>query len=286
MMMLQLFHHIHFIIPTMLYFSNDVVKTDNVQGTSSEQTNQQHNFYNLPYVASNYTANVTYQIGTHAFLHCKIQQLGNRSVSWVRVDNQNIISVDRESYIASERYIPYLKETSNQWSLQIKFVEPQDAGLYECQVAVEPKVSSRIQLYVTVPVTEITGDSDRYVKAGSNVTLTCIVSAYVEPPRFIIWYQDATKILAENYRGTIREEKKFNDTSPISISKLTIPSTKKMDSGNYTCSPTNADSATISLHVINSAESASAVTSSGCTHGFYVKVYGLFLVILLSCQHT
>lgn len=70
----------------------------------------------------------------------------------------------------------------------------------------------------TVPVTAILGDSDRYVKAGSNVTLTCIVSAYMDAPRFIIWYQDATKILAESYRGIIMEEKKFNDTSQISVS--------------------------------------------------------------------
>lgn len=55
----------------------------------------------------------------------------------------------RESYIANGRYIPYLKETSSQWSLQIKFVEPKDAGLYECQVAMEPKVSSRVRLFVT-----------------------------------------------------------------------------------------------------------------------------------------
>lgn len=39
-----------------------------------------------------------------------------------------------ESYITNGRYIPYLKETSSQWSLQIKFVEPKDAGLYECQI--------------------------------------------------------------------------------------------------------------------------------------------------------
>lgn len=73
-------------------------------------------------------------------------------------------------------------------------------------------------LLSSVPVTEITGDSDRYVKAGSNVTLTCIVSAYIDAPRFIIWYQDATKILPENYRGVITEEKKFNNSSPISVS--------------------------------------------------------------------
>lgn len=85
------------------------------------------------------------------------------------------------------------------------------------------KINSNFILYApnththTVPVTEITGDSDRYVKAGSNVTLTCIVSAYIDAPRFIIWYQDATKIMPENYRGVITEEKKFNNSSPISV---------------------------------------------------------------------
>ncbi|KAJ6635075.1 Lachesin [Pseudolycoriella hygida] len=262
----------------------DAIIADNVEPVSSEKSNQQHNFYNEPYVAGNYTTDVTYQIGTHAFLHCKIQQLGNRSVSWVRVDDHSIISVDRESYISDGRYIPYLKETSSQWSLQIKFVEPKDAGLYECQIAMEPKVSSRVRLIVTVPVTEILGDSDRYVKSGSNVTLTCIVSGYIDVPRFIIWYQDTTKILPESFRGTITEEKKFNNSSPISISKLTIPSMKKSDSGNYSCHPTNIDHAMIALHVISSAESASAVTSSGCIHGLYARVYGLVLLAILSCH--
>lgn len=54
------------------FYFPDAVKTDNIQTTSEEQSNQQHNFFNQPYVAGNYTTNVTYQIGTHAFLHCKV----------------------------------------------------------------------------------------------------------------------------------------------------------------------------------------------------------------------
>ncbi len=80
------------------------------------------------------------------------------------------------------------------------------------------KFNLHIQTTHTVPVTEITGISDRYVKAGSNVTITCIVSAYIDAPRFIIWYHDTRKILPENYRGIITEEKKFNNSSPITVS--------------------------------------------------------------------
>lgn len=32
--------------------------------------------------------------------------------------------------------------------LQIKYVQPRDAGLYECSVSTEPKVSARVYLHV------------------------------------------------------------------------------------------------------------------------------------------
>lgn len=34
------------------------------------------------------------------------------------------------------------------WTLQIKYVQARDAGLYECQISTEPKVSARIFLHV------------------------------------------------------------------------------------------------------------------------------------------
>lgn len=82
-------------------------------------------------------------------------------------------------------------------------------------------------------MTEISGDTDRYVKAGSNVTITCTVSNALDAPRFIIWYQDATKILPENYRGAITEEKKFNGTAPISVSCYNIIQWKFKFTGNF-----------------------------------------------------
>lgn len=54
----------------------------------------------------------------------------------------------RMTFIADERFQAYFKEESKQWVLQIKYVQPRDYGLYECQVSTEPKVSARAYLHV------------------------------------------------------------------------------------------------------------------------------------------
>lgn len=54
----------------------------------------------------------------------------------------------RMTFIADERFQAYFKEESKQWVLQIKYVQPRDVGLYECQVSTEPKVSARAYLHV------------------------------------------------------------------------------------------------------------------------------------------
>lgn len=51
---------------------------------------------------------------------------------------------------------------------------------------------------IIVPRTELIGDPDRYVKAGSTVVLHCVVRGALEPPSYIIWYHDAHQLLGEN----------------------------------------------------------------------------------------
>uniref|UniRef100_A0A1A9WM75 Ig-like domain-containing protein n=1 Tax=Glossina brevipalpis TaxID=37001 RepID=A0A1A9WM75_9MUSC len=48
-----------------------------------------------PYLEGFATTNITTQIGTHAYLPCRVKQLGNKSVSWVRVRDGHILTVDR-----------------------------------------------------------------------------------------------------------------------------------------------------------------------------------------------
>lgn len=52
------------------------------------------------------------------------------------------------TFIADERFQAHFEEIPNQWVLQIKYVQPRDIGLYECQVSTEPKVSARAYLHV------------------------------------------------------------------------------------------------------------------------------------------
>ncbi|XP_039231205.1 uncharacterized protein LOC6537624 isoform X6 [Drosophila yakuba] len=100
-----------------------------------------------PYLDGYATSNVTTQIGTHAYLPCRVKQLGNKSVSWIRLRDGHILTVDRAVFIADQRFLA-IKQPDKYWTLQIKYVQARDAGSYECQVSTEPKVSARVQLQV------------------------------------------------------------------------------------------------------------------------------------------
>ncbi|XP_075145837.1 defective proboscis extension response 11 [Haematobia irritans] len=217
-----------------------------------------------PYLDGYATTNVTAQIGTHAYLPCRVKQLGNKSVSWIRVRDGHILTVDRAVFIADQRFLA-LKQPDKFWTLQIKYVQARDAGAYECQVSTEPKVSARVHLQVVVPRTEILGDPDRYVKAGSTVILRCIVRGALEPPTFIMWYHGSEQLSAESRRHKTQVDRNLPEVegdAHSTIGSLIIDSVKKRDTGNYTCSPSNSPSVTVTLNVINGESSASAVTSS------------------------
>lgn len=57
-------------------------------------------------------------------------------------------SLNRITFIADERFHAFFKDTTKEWVLQIKYVQERDAGIYECQVSTEPKVSARARLQV------------------------------------------------------------------------------------------------------------------------------------------
>ncbi|XP_076031182.1 uncharacterized protein LOC143019431 [Oratosquilla oratoria] len=134
--------------------------------------------------------NVTAQRGSHAFLPCRVLHRGDKSVSWVRKGDSHILSVNQYIFITDDRFVSLHQEASDTWSLQIKYVQARDSGMYECQVSTEPKISKAVYLNVISPKVSIAGQEDVYVKAGSTVSLKCVITNTLTPPQFIFWYQE------------------------------------------------------------------------------------------------
>lgn len=180
---------------------------------------------------------------------CKVKQLGNKSVSWIRRRDAHILTVDRYTFIADDRFQAFLVEATDTWTLQIKYVQARDGGQYECQVSTEPKMSHFITLNVVVPSIQIIGESDIHVKAGSSVNIKCVITQSLEEPAYIFWYHDERRVL--DYDHTVKNIKMERLNPDTTVGTLTIYQTVPQDAGNYTCSPSNLASASVLLHVLN-----------------------------------
>ena len=95
------------------------------------------------------------------------------------------------------------------------------------------------------------GIADMFVRTGATINLTCIISRTPEPPAFVFWYHNERMI---NYdypmgRGEITVQKDSSKSDSV-ISRLVIRSAKLQDSGNYTCSASNAEPTSLYVHVL------------------------------------
>ncbi|EDV94794.1 GH17698 [Drosophila grimshawi] len=268
--------------------------------------------------------NVTVQAGQHAYLPCRLHQHSNKPLSWIRLRDEHIIAVDHTTFINDARFAALLQSSSNisspllesnnassgngsststsssnslSWTLLIKYVSLQDVGWYECQLATEPKMSAKVQLFVITPKTELIGDKQRFVKAGSRVELHCIVRGTLEAPKYIVWYRGEQQVASENEAGGIEngwytqiDRNIFGSTehNRNTIGSLVIPVVRKTHSGNYTCEPENSDAVSIQLHVLSGEYSASAIMSTAA--GLYRHDHGYnslhqWLIFLLVALH-
>lgn len=102
--------------------------------------------------------------------------------------------------------------------------------------------------YVSVPTASILGGPDLHVDKGSTINLTCTIKFSPEPPAYIFWYHHEEVISYDSNRGGVSV---ITEKGEVTTSYLLIQNAELSDSGKYSCSPSNADVATVRVHVLN-----------------------------------
>ncbi|KYQ60128.1 Hemicentin-2, partial [Trachymyrmex zeteki] len=228
--------------------------------------------FSQPYFDNTTKRETTTTVGQSAYLHCRVRNLGDRAVvvitllvlenvvfrdlvyfaaitagvSWIRQRDLHILTVGILTYTNDQRFQSLHSDGSDEWTLKISSPQVRDSGIYECQVSTEPKISQAFNLSVVVSKAKINGNSELYIKSGSDINLTCIVLQTPEPPSFIYWYKGDNVINYSQRGGISVVTEKQTRTSRLLISRA-LPA----DSGNYTCAPSTAESASVLVHVLN-----------------------------------
>ncbi|KAK9501544.1 hypothetical protein O3M35_012251 [Rhynocoris fuscipes] len=80
------------------------------------------------------------------------------------------------TYTNDERFQVLHTEGTDEWTLQIKYVQKRDHGAYECQVATgKGTLSHYFNLIVVVPTASIVGAEEYHIGQGSTIKLVCII---------------------------------------------------------------------------------------------------------------
>ncbi|XP_055590731.1 hemicentin-2-like [Uranotaenia lowii] len=201
-----------------------------------------------PYFDDTTPRNVTALVGKSAYLSCRVKNLGNKTVSWIRHRDIHILTVGSYTYTSDQRFQATHHKNTDDWTLQIKWAQKRDAGIYECQISTQPVRSYFVTLSVVVPTATIIGGPDLHVDKGSTINLTCAVKYSPEPPAYIFWYHHDEVISYDSSRGGVSV---ITEKGDITTSHLLIQNADLDDSGKYSCSPSNADVASVRVHVLN-----------------------------------
>ncbi|CAK9806572.1 Zwei Ig domain protein zig-8 [Anthophora retusa] len=199
--------------------------------------------------------NVTALVGEPAYLTCRVRNLGDKTVSWVRHRDIHILTAGAYIYTSDQRFQALRRVNTGQnsewseWTVCIKWTQKRDQGLYECQISTIPVKSHQFRLNVVVPTATILGGPDLYVGAGSTINLTCAIHFSSEPPSYIFWYYNEKVLNYDSARGGVSViTEKGGD---VTTSWLLIQTAQPSDSGEYSCRPSNANATYIKVHVLN-----------------------------------
>ncbi|KAK8391184.1 hypothetical protein O3P69_017088 [Scylla paramamosain] len=196
--------------------------------------------------------------GTTVFMPCIVNNLGQRSVSWVRHHDIHVLTVGRFTFTSDGRFEAHHDDGSNEWLLRLRSPAISDSGIYECQINTKPTITHLTTLHVLEPHAVVTAGRELFLDTGSTLRLTCRVRDAPAPAEHLLWYHEKK----ETRKGTEEVEVSVWEEKHSTISSLTLRDAQVHDSGLYTCSPSNAKPASIMVHVLSGEQSAAMQTSA------------------------
>jgi hypothetical protein len=101
-----------------------------------------------PYFDASVPDNVTALVAQVAYLNCRVKNLGNRTVSWVRHRDIHLLTVGRYTYTSDQRFEALHSPHTEDWQLRVKYPQRKDTGVYECQISTTPPIGHFVHLHV------------------------------------------------------------------------------------------------------------------------------------------
>ncbi|XP_045131173.1 protein amalgam-like [Portunus trituberculatus] len=248
-------------VPTMLavilYFfipsaTSGAILNDEAGGHHPHQHNSLPPFVDVlppgPFYDVERSANVTALVEQPAELNCRVNKIGNRTVSWLRHRDTHLLTVGPYTYTSDQRFRAVHTPGSEDWTLTVKFAQVRDSGMYECQVSTTPPMRHYIWLTVVEPKTTIFGGPDVFINRGSNINLTCVVDYTPKPPSYVIWKHNNKVITYDSERGGVSV---VTEKGPRTTTNLLVRGAFPKDSGSYSCNPSSAPVAEVVVHILN-----------------------------------
>lgn len=182
------------------------------------------------------------QVGGEATFTCFTHHLSDEMVTWMKRDDDQLLTVGQQVYAAETRFSATHSHHSKAWELWVKDIQLSDAGHYECQLTTHPPVTFFFTLKVTQAEAVVNGPSEVHIEEGSKLALECQVKHAVAPPVYIFWYHNSTMV---NYGQHALEVHHQNFTSSLVVTRV-----RPSDAGTYSCQPHLATPANVTVHVV------------------------------------